>query len=266
MGMNREDLVAALLQTGLTLPGAGRPSALALAGRGALAAVFACREEGVAVKVCLPAHDEARFVANTARFSQEIAVLQRLSHPHLMPCLGFGRVTVGPHTLPYYVMPLAAGSLADRIAQNIGPQALAANLKACVQILSALAFLHMNGVAHGDLKPENLLLAPDGTPRLADLSAAVLIDPDTQPPTDVPAPLRRDMTLLGRTIYQLVTGRRLRSGSPPLAAVHGALAPLDPVIGRLSLAEPAGRYRSLAEAEHEMAQALPLVLGALAST
>lgn len=41
--------------------------------------------------------------------------------------------------------------------------------------IRGLHHLHLNGVVHGDIKPQNLLVAKDGKVKIADFGAAVML-------------------------------------------------------------------------------------------
>lgn len=84
----------------------------------------------------------------------ELRAMSRLCHPAVPRLLDHGR---RPDETHYLVMDLAAGRpLSDHLAQGALDPALTARIAGC--LLDALAAVHLAGVAHGDIKPDNLLL------------------------------------------------------------------------------------------------------------
>src|SRR5262245_51321422 len=93
-------------------------------GQGGMATVFLGRDlrhrRDVALKVLNP---ELAVVVGAERFSREIDIAARLSHPHILPLLNSGsfrlHAEVPGSEIPYYVMPFVEGeSLRDRLARD----------------------------------------------------------------------------------------------------------------------------------------------------
>lgn len=72
---------------------------------------------------------------------------------------------------PYYVMEYLPSSLVDRLQRPLWPSQIVPNIRTILRILSVL---HESRFVHRDVKPSNILFAPDGSVRLADFGHAKL--------------------------------------------------------------------------------------------
>ncbi|WP_420823900.1 serine/threonine-protein kinase [Streptomyces roseifaciens] len=141
---------------------------------------------GVALKV-LPtaglAPRQARKAAETAR--REVEFGRRSSHPRLIRLLD--SVVLGEPDSPLLdgavvlVMERAERSLRDMLDAGVteagagaetGADADAVGVRLFAEICEGLAHLHRSGWVHGDLKPDNILLMPDGSVKLSDFGLA----------------------------------------------------------------------------------------------
>jgi len=157
-----------------------------LLGRGGMAAVWLAQDEvlerPVAIKVLSDTiASDPEFIA---RFRREARIAAGLSHPNLIGVYDYAE----GDERPYLVMEYVAGeTLAERMKRKaeIDCEELAREL------LSAIAHIHAAGIVHRDVKPQNVLLAPDGSAKLIDFGIA----------------LPRDATALTRTGHLLGTAR-----------------------------------------------------------
>jgi serine/threonine-protein kinase len=131
-------------------------------GRGAFGVVHRGRlADGrvVAVKLhgAMPAEEEARV-------QREADLLSGLRHPRLVAFHGLFRGPQGELALVYELVD--GVELEARLTE--GPLTLVETLAVCTGIAQGLDALHQVGLVHRDLKPGNVMLGPDGAPRLID--------------------------------------------------------------------------------------------------
>ncbi len=156
-----------------------------------------------------------------ARFQREAEAVASLRHPNIVQIYD-----VGDHEgLPYFTMELLeGGSLAQTLAATPQPARQAAALVAT--LAEAMQVAHGGGIVHRDLKPANILLAADGTPKIADfglarhfnedatlsLSGARIGTPSYMAPEQVTGKASTigpaaDIYALGALLYEMLTGR-----------------------------------------------------------
>lgn len=146
---------------------------LAPLGAGGMGEVYRARDtrlgREVAVKV-LPAHvltaEEWR-----QRLQREAEAISKLAHPHVCALFDVGR----QGEVDYLVMELLSGvTLAARLAK--GPLPFQEVLRFGAETASALAATHAVGIAHGDLKPSNVMVTKSGI-KLLDYGVARSLTP-----------------------------------------------------------------------------------------
>ncbi|MFJ6569828.1 protein kinase [Streptomyces sp. NPDC091292] len=158
------------------------------------------------------------------RLRAEARALARFSHPHVVTLYGVEQAGRGGRATFWLVMEyVSGGSLADR-----APLTPARAARVGAQIADALAALHTEGLVHGDVKPGNVVVTPQGLAKLADFGAAYRVGgaetitpngalsytPDYAAPEAVrgrPEPAS-DVFSLGALLHTLVTGRPPRPG------------------------------------------------------
>jgi predicted Ser/Thr protein kinase len=150
----------------------GRYPVLALLGSGGQGAVYRgshpLLQREVVIKVTRP----GSAIADPQALLAEGRLLADLDHPNLARIydidLHAGR--------PFLVMEYIRGrTLAQAAADRPFPPAKAARLVAAVA--RGLDYAHRRGIVHGDVKPQNIVLDPEGRPRLIDFGLARLRDP-----------------------------------------------------------------------------------------
>jgi serine/threonine protein kinase len=127
-------------------------------GRGGNARIFLARDstgQAVALKIL---HPELLVSVAADRFLREIRLASQLDHPHIAKLLDSGE----REWLVYYVMSYAEGStLRERL--DASPRLPVAEvLKLASDLLDALDHAHGRGIIHRDVKPANVVMAPEG--------------------------------------------------------------------------------------------------------
>lgn len=150
-----------------------------LLGQGGMGAVYRAWDlslnNPVAIKEMLlqPGLEPAALAQLRAQFRQEAQVLARLNHPCLPRVIDFfefdGKV--------YLVMDFIEGESLDKLIDRHGRLPEGQVVMWLVQLLEALAVCHDNRILHRDIKPQNIIIRPDGRPVLVDFGLVKFWDP-----------------------------------------------------------------------------------------
>jgi serine/threonine-protein kinase len=224
---------------------------LSALGTGASAHVYLAEDVSlqrhVAVKVLQPglAADEAFL----KRFRAEARSVASLNHPHVLRVFDWGQDNDEPYLVLEY---LGGGSLRDLLDRDIRlSHAQAAVLGA--EVAQGLAYAHVRGLVHRDVKPANLLFDEEGRVRIADfgvaralaeaawtepagamVGTARYISPEAAEGKSVDG--RADVYSLALVLYEAVTGSVpfvTDTTMGTLAARIGQPLPHDPALGPL---------------------------------
>jgi len=207
---------------------------------------------------------------------------RRLNHPHIVRIFDFHR----SGDLVFISMEYVDGEDLHAYQRRLGILPYAEVIERLQPIVRALSYAHHMGLVHRDVKPGNILLDRQGSPKLADFGIAALLDPSGNAfhmtsggslyymsPQQMerlnPVP-SDDIYALGVLMYQLLTGhppfypeispRRIRTEVPPkvneqLERMNVDMripASLDLLIGRLLAKVPRERPSSLEEILNEL--------------
>jgi eukaryotic-like serine/threonine-protein kinase len=184
-------------------------------------------DQPVAVKLLHPniSHDQNI----VSRFQREVAIMERLNHPHIVRNFG-GGIMDGQY---FYAMQLlSSGNLRDRIKQH-GPLTWQQTAAYAAQIASALQYAHNHGIIHRDLKPGNLFFDRDGKLLLGDFGIARDIHEADITDTGItvgtyaymsPEQIRGDKSITGKAdLYSLgCVMVEMLTGSPPFSGTNFA--------------------------------------------
>jgi hypothetical protein len=210
--------------------------------------------------------------ADSARFQAEAAAIARLQHRNVVQVY-----EIGTHQgLPYICLEFCGGgSLRKKLAGTPLPPREAARLT--LTLAKAVHAVHQKGIIHRDLKPANVLLAEDGSPKIADfglvktlgemgetITGAILGTPSYMAPEQASGRSKDvgpacDVYALGAILYELLVGRppfagasvtevldQVRHYDPvPPRRVRGGLDPdLDTICLTCLSKQPDNRYAS----------------------
>ncbi len=175
----------------------------------------------VALKVIRAGQDSASV---TTRFKNERQILASLEHPNIARLLDGGTAEDGT---PYLVMELIEG---QPITEYCDSRRLSIpdRLKLFMQVCAAVQYAHQRLIIHRDIKPGNILVTADSTPKLLDfgiakvlgtdlesqrnatLTAFRILTPEYASPEQIkgePVTTASDVYSLGVVLYDLLTGR-----------------------------------------------------------
>ncbi len=210
----------------------------------------------VALKILAPNADEAEMRA-LVREAIAMSGLESVGIPRI---LGFGRLPGGGRT--YLVRELVAGkSLADCLERPDEPIVC---LSAIAHAAEQLTYLHRASLLHGDMKPANIIVGPDGQATLVDLGLAATLRDGGQRPTGLtpryaapelflgaPLSVRAEVFALGVTLGETLTAFRQKLGDDVVQA-------LEAVVQRAVDRDPAARFPSADEVASAIRSAIGL--------
>src|SRR5262249_48581618 len=168
------------------------------------------------------------------RFRNERQILASLDHPNIAKLLDGGTTEDG---LPFFVMEYIEGQSLTEYCDS-HKLSTSERLKLFLEICAAVQHAHQNLIVHRDLKPNNIVITPDGTPKLLDFGIAKLLNPnlssqtlaltammmpmmtrDYASPEQVrgePITTASDIYSLGVLLYKLLTGHHPYRFTTPL--------------------------------------------------
>ncbi|RVW55889.1 CBL-interacting serine/threonine-protein kinase 7 [Vitis vinifera] len=145
-----------------------------LLGRGSFAKVYQAHSITDGTAVAVKIMDKARSVeaGMESRIVREVTAMRSLQHPNILKIYEI----MATKSKIYLIIELAkGGELFTKISRR-GRLTEAAARRYFQQLVSALLFCHQNGVAHRDMKPQNLLLDQDGNLKVSDFGLSALPD------------------------------------------------------------------------------------------
>lgn len=257
----------------------GRNRVVALLGRGGMGAVYRAEDESLGRTVALKVLGaETGDPELRRRFLREGRAVARVVAPNVVAIFEVGEER-GVAFMSFELVP--GGSLKD-VLRTRGALPWREAVTLAAGVARGLAAAHAAGLIHRDVKPDNVLVAADGTPKLGDFGVAradaasgltkggltktgeVLGTLEYMAPEQCEGlreiDARADLYALGATLHALLTGRPPFEGSgyalvkkhlleaprAPGASVPGIPRALDELVLRLLAKEPSARPSSAA--------------------
>ncbi|MHC4925397.1 MAG: protein kinase domain-containing protein, partial [Planctomycetota bacterium] len=241
-------------------------------GRGGMGTVYEAEQLSlhrvVALKVL-----SARLISDptfVTQFVSEARAAGQMNHPNIVQVFDVG----SDRGLHFFSMELMqTESVGDLIARE-GPVGWERALEMMTDAAAGLIFAEKNGVIHRDIKPDNLMLTPEGTVKIGDLGlakkaedlagegGAIFGTPHFIAPEQAqgkPVDARADLYALGATFYRILSGQTPFSGENvkeilvkqvneqprPIQELVGDLPDeMAAILGKLMQKNPDDRYRS----------------------
>ncbi|MGG3842420.1 Stk1 family PASTA domain-containing Ser/Thr kinase [Anoxybacillus kestanbolensis] len=224
----------------------GRYKILQLIGGGGMANVYLARDiildRDVAVKVLrLDFVNDDLFIK---RFRREAQAATSLNHENIVTIYDVGE----DDGIYYMVMEYVRGCTLKQYIQQHAPLPIQEALRMMDELTGAIAHAHQNGVIHRDIKPQNILVAEDGTVKVTDFGIAIALSSTTITQTNSVlgsvhylspeqakggmATEKSDIYSLGIVMFELLTGHLPFSGESAVAIVLKHLQTETPSLRR----------------------------------
>ncbi|MBE1553510.1 Stk1 family PASTA domain-containing Ser/Thr kinase [Sporosarcina limicola] len=265
----------------------GRYEIIKIIGDGGMSRVYLAHDiilnRDVAIKVLN--YDFANEEELKRRFQREALSATSLTHPHIVDIFDVGE----EGKLHYLVMEYIEGQTLKKFIKTNGPLKPERALPIMRQLVSAISNAHHNGIVHRDIKPQNILMDPDGNVKITDFGIAMALSASDHTKTNSVigtvhylspeqarggmATKKSDIYSLGIVLYELLTGelpfsaesavaialKHLQEETPSVRALFPTIPQsVENVILKATAKDATYRYRSADEMVDDLLTVLSL--------
>ena len=224
-------------------------------GEGGMASVYLATQKSldrpVAIKILNATFTQDALIQQ--QFAQESKLIAQLNHTNIVQVIDQGVTDQGQ---PYFVMPYVKSISLDSILLR-DDISVTRKMNILIQLCSALAYAHRNGIIHRDIKPENILVDYDGLVRLVDFGIAGYFTANKTPEPQATG----DEIVMGTEAYMAPEQLQGNSFSSQLSDIYALGMLMHQVMfGVLPACADQKTYQSHTNDKYQMATAIrPLI-------